>query len=164
MSASCCDKWGLLAEVEPLDEAAVLVRVLIAQVIEQLAPLAHQLEQPAPRVEILDVRLEMLGEAVDALGEERDLHLGRAGVGSRALVLLHYLRFLRNLQCHSLSLYVVSYLEGRHSNRTPPPPQGLPMFFSRLGEPEGPQGGAVAAPQPDHRAARSVDAAQAFRQ
>src|SRR5919108_3047714 len=70
----------LFAQAQPLDQVAVLVRVLALQVIEQLAPLAHQLEQPAARVEVLDVGLEMLGEAVDALGEERDLHLGRAGV------------------------------------------------------------------------------------
>jgi hypothetical protein len=48
-------------------------------------------------MEVLDVRLEVLGEAVDALGQERDLHLGRAGVLSRALVLLHHLLFLHNL-------------------------------------------------------------------
>ena len=48
-------------------------------------------------MEVLDVRLEMLGEAVDALGEERDLPLGRTGVLAGALVLLDDLLFLRNL-------------------------------------------------------------------
>src|SRR5262245_11239212 len=101
---SCCGVRDLLAKVEPLDQAAVLVRVLDSKVIEQLATLAHQLQEPAPRVEVLDVRLEVLGQAVDALGEERDLHFWRSGVGTGSLVLLHYLRFLRNLQSHSLSL------------------------------------------------------------
>ncbi len=48
-------------------------------------------------MEVLDVRLEMLGEAVDALGEERDLHFGRPGIGPGALVLLHHLLLLHNL-------------------------------------------------------------------
>src|SRR5262245_18087930 len=113
MSVSCCTWGDLLAKVEPLDQAAVFVRVLDSKIIEQLAPLAHQLEEPAPRVEVLDVRLEVLGQAVDPLGEERDLHFWRPGVGTGALVLLHYLRFLRNLQSHSLiSLKVVSLRAG----------------------------------------------------
>ena len=55
---------------------------------------------PAARVEILDVSLEVLGKAVDALGEERDLHLGRSGVLAGALVVPDHLRLLRDLQCH----------------------------------------------------------------
>src|SRR5687767_12510906 len=91
---------GLLAQAEALDHAAVLVRVRALQVIEQLAALADQLEQPATRVEILDVSLEVLGEPVDALGEKRHLDFRRAGIGARTLILLHDLRLLRNLQCH----------------------------------------------------------------
>jgi hypothetical protein len=55
-------------------------------------------------VKILDVRLEVVGETVDALGKERDLHLGRAGIVSGALVCLYDLRFLRDLQSHSQAL------------------------------------------------------------
>ena len=44
----------------------------------------------------------------DALGEQRDLHLGRAGIVSGALVLFDDLRFLRDLQSHLLSLFSVS--------------------------------------------------------
>jgi hypothetical protein len=57
-------------------------------------------------MEILDVGLEVLGEAVDALGEERYLHFGRAGILAGPLVLLNDLRFLRNLQSHTLRLLV----------------------------------------------------------
>src|SRR5712672_148556 len=94
----------LLAKSEALDQAAVLVRVLALQIIEQFAALADHLQEPAPRMEVLDVRLEVLGEAVDALGEQRNLHLGRARVPTGTLVGLHYLRFLRDLQWHLLSL------------------------------------------------------------
>jgi hypothetical protein len=44
----------------------------------------------------------MLGEAIDALGKERDLHFRGTGIVSGALVLLYDLRFLRNLQTHTL--------------------------------------------------------------
>src|SRR5687768_8143664 len=95
---------GLFAQTQPLDQVAVLVRVLALQIVEQLAALAHQLQEPAARMEILDVRLEMLGEAVDALGEERDLDFRRPGVVPGALVLLDHLSFLLNLQSHLYSL------------------------------------------------------------
>ena len=85
---------GLLAQSEPFDHVAVLVRVRALQVIEQLATLADHFQQPAARMDILGVRLEMLGETVDTLGEQGDLYLGRAGVGDRSLELFDYLRFL----------------------------------------------------------------------
>src|SRR5262245_7582273 len=106
----------LFAEAQPLDEVAVLVRVLALQVIEQLAALAHQLEEPAARMEVFDMRLEMLGEAIDALGEQRDLHLGRAGVLAGALVLLNHLLLLYDLQCHLVSLFTRSSCEPRILN------------------------------------------------
>ena len=53
-------------------------------------------------MEILDVGLEVLGQAVDALGQERDLHFRGAGIVPGALVLLDDLRFLRDLQTHAL--------------------------------------------------------------
>src|SRR5688500_8540113 len=84
----------LRGETQPLDQVAVLVRVLALQIVEQLAALAHHHEEPAARMEVFDVSLEMLGEAVDPLGEERDLHFGRPGVLARALVPLYALLFL----------------------------------------------------------------------
>src|SRR5690606_30128594 len=41
---------------------------------------ADQHEQPAPAVVVLPVLAQVLVEVVDALGEQRDLDLGRAGV------------------------------------------------------------------------------------
>src|SRR5690606_5841358 len=87
-----------------LDQVAVLARVRGPQIVEQLAPLADQLEQPPPGMEVLDVGLEVLGEAVDALGEERYLNLRRPGVVPRSLKGFDYLRFLRDLQCHAVFL------------------------------------------------------------
>ena len=52
-------------------------------------------------MEILGMRLEMLGKAVDAFGEQCDLDLGRAGICDRSLELFYDLRFLRDLQSHA---------------------------------------------------------------
>src|ERR1700694_2227645 len=55
-------------------------------------------------MKILDVRLEVIAQAGDALRQERDLYFRRSGVLARSLVRLHDLRFLRNLHDHALSL------------------------------------------------------------
>ena len=47
MSVSGRSIWELLAQSEPLDHGAVLVRVRGLQVVEQLAALADHLQQPA---------------------------------------------------------------------------------------------------------------------
>ena len=74
------DLFRLAADAQLLDDRPVALRVLLPQILEEPAPLADQHQQAAPRVMVLRVGLEVLGEAVDTLGEERDLHLGGAGV------------------------------------------------------------------------------------
>src|SRR5437762_504320 len=86
-----------------LPQGKVFLRGFKRDLLAQIASLDHQLEEPAPRMKILDVGLEVLGEAVDALGQQRDLHLGRPGIVACPLMLLDHLRFLRYLQCHFAS-------------------------------------------------------------
>jgi hypothetical protein len=64
----------LLADPEAADQLRVAVRVLPLQVIEQAAALSDQLEQPAPRMVVLRVGLEVFRQIVDSLAEERDLN------------------------------------------------------------------------------------------
>src|SRR2546423_1882855 len=64
---------SLLADAEPLDQLCVAIAVFAFEVIEQPAPLTDQLQQSAPRMMILDVRLEVLGQVADAFAEQRDL-------------------------------------------------------------------------------------------
>src|SRR5262245_48251821 len=70
----------LLTKSEPLDQGLVALDVDPLQIIELPAALAHQLEEATAGVVILLMSLEVLRELLDALGKERDLHLGRAGV------------------------------------------------------------------------------------
>ena len=75
----CLEKaaGALAADAELLDDRLVAWLVLALHVIEQLAALRDHLEQAAPRMVVLGVGLEVLGEVGDALGEDRDLDLGR---------------------------------------------------------------------------------------
>src|SRR5215216_3719385 len=70
----------LLTDTEALDDLSVTVDVLALQVIEQPPALANELQQPAPRMVILAVGLEVLGQVVDAFAENRDLNFWGAGV------------------------------------------------------------------------------------
>src|SRR5262249_49863402 len=80
---------GLLAaQTEVVDQVLVAIEILALQVVEEAAALADHLEQAAARVVIFVVGLEVLGEMRDALRQESDLDLGRAGV----LVVLPVLR------------------------------------------------------------------------
>ena len=75
------DQATLLAEPEVGDDLAVAIDVRLLEVVEKAATLADELEQATARMVVLLVGLEVLGEIGDALGDERDLDLGRAGVG-----------------------------------------------------------------------------------
>src|SRR3990172_2045578 len=68
------------ADSELVDDRAVALRVPVLEVLEEPAPLADQHEQPPARVMVLAVLFEVVGQPVDALGEQRDLDFGRAGV------------------------------------------------------------------------------------
>src|SRR5687768_3129551 len=75
------EKNSLPAEPESGDECPVPLDVVPSEVVEQTPPLANEHEQPAAGVMVLLVDLQVRREHVDAPGQERDLHLRRAGVG-----------------------------------------------------------------------------------
>src|SRR5262245_7072739 len=72
---------SLAPEAELLDQRAVGLEVLALEVVQEPAAPAHELEQAAARVVVLRVRAEMLGELVDPLRQQRNLHLRRPRVG-----------------------------------------------------------------------------------
>src|SRR5204862_4839956 len=95
--------WELAAQAELLDEGAVALEVVLLQVVQEAAAPPDELEQPAPRVVVVLVGAQMLGQVVDPLREHRGLYLRRARVG-RVLAVLPddlLLRFLG--QGHALS-------------------------------------------------------------
>ena len=66
----------LLPDAKSIDHVVVAMDITALQIIEQAAPLADHLEQPAARVIIFDVSLEMGGQFVDPLSQQRDLTSG----------------------------------------------------------------------------------------
>src|SRR5512137_1777924 len=112
----------LLAESELLDHDLVAVRVDLPEVVEETAPLPDQLEQAAAAVVILLVRLEVLGEVGDPLGDEGHLDLGRPGVLVVPAVLLDDFRLLlcdeRHIGCSLVRAVPVSGAKAlRHKDR-----------------------------------------------
>src|SRR4029079_19053282 len=78
---------GLPPQAELLDAGAVALEVALLQVLQEPAPATDELEHAAARVVIFRVRAQVLGQLVDAGGEERDLHVRGAGVLAVAAVL-----------------------------------------------------------------------------
>ena len=83
---SSCESLSTNAELR--DERSVPLDVVAPEVVEHATAAADEHQQPALRVKVLLVDLHVLRQVTDALGEERDLHLGRAGVGVVQLVAL----------------------------------------------------------------------------
>jgi hypothetical protein len=71
---------ALLADVQLLDKGTVFFDILSAEIFEQGTPLADQLEEPEPRMMVRLKTVQVPRDMVDALGKERDLDLGAAGV------------------------------------------------------------------------------------
>lgn len=78
---------------EALDERAVAGDVDLRDVLQQATATTHEQQQTAPRVVIVLVHLEVFGEVLDALGQQRDLRLRGAGIGVVQAVLAQDLFF-----------------------------------------------------------------------
>src|SRR6185437_6297833 len=75
-------------QAETADQRLVALGVLALQVTEQAAAMVDHLQKATTRMMVLLVRLEMVGQLLDARGQQRDLHLRRTGVGRCAAVIL----------------------------------------------------------------------------
>ena len=63
-------------EPELGDDRSVALDVGALQIIQQPAALADKLEQPAPRVVVVGVRFQVIGEVIDPFAKDCDLDLG----------------------------------------------------------------------------------------
>src|SRR5690606_12421611 len=94
---------ALSAQAEPLDERAVALDVDAAQVTEEAATLTDEEQQTTTAVVVVLVLLEVLGQVLDAPRQQRDLHLGGAGVARVGRVLGDDLLLHCGIQGHWLS-------------------------------------------------------------
>jgi hypothetical protein len=82
-------KAVLVTEPQFLNQLAVSLDISPPQIVQQSATLAYHLQEAAATVVILAVFTEMIREVVDALGQDRDLNLGRPSVCLMGTVLLN---------------------------------------------------------------------------
>jgi hypothetical protein len=78
----------LIPEPEFLNDLPVGVDVRTLEVVEQTATLSDHLEKPTTTVMVLFVGPEVVGQVIDAFGENRDLNASRSGVGLMRPILL----------------------------------------------------------------------------
>lgn len=78
---------NLLSQAETTNQFVITIDIATLQIIQQTAALANQFEQSTARMIVFLMRLEMIGEFVDALGQERHLNFRRTGIRSVCLVL-----------------------------------------------------------------------------
>ena len=81
-------KSEAIAKAEAADQALVAGHVLLLHIVQQAAALADENQQATTAVEILWVRLQVLGQFRDAAREQRDLHLGAAGIARLGRIFL----------------------------------------------------------------------------
>src|SRR3546814_6573030 len=72
------DLRRLTAQLQSLDQRFVTRVVDSLDVVQKTPTLADHDEKAPSRVEVLLVRLHVLGQVADALGQDRDLHLRRS--------------------------------------------------------------------------------------
>ena len=77
----------LLSETESLNYRTVSLDILLCKVIKKLLSVSNHLGKTSLRMEILRILLHVLGKAVDSIGKDSDLYLGRASVVLVDLVL-----------------------------------------------------------------------------
>ena len=77
----------LFTQPKSRDGDAISLHVLPGQICEKPAALSYELEETTSRVEIVPVRAQVICEAGDPLGQQRDLNLGRTGVIRMRLIL-----------------------------------------------------------------------------
>src|SRR5207245_978782 len=74
------DAVCLMAETQLVDELPIPFQVHALQVLQQAAALTDHSQEAALPVVVLGMRPEVIGQAVDPLGEQRDLDRGGARV------------------------------------------------------------------------------------
>src|SRR6266581_4264818 len=88
---------ALPAQPQFFDQCPVSLQVVFLEIGQEPTTTPDELQQPAARVVVLRMRAQMLREVVDALRQQRNLHLGRARVVLARPMLAHDLQlgFLR---------------------------------------------------------------------
>ncbi len=74
------NRRSLATDIQTLQQLIILGQIVALDVVEQFATAAGQSDQSTACVEILAVYAQVLGQVVDACGQQRDLDLTGASV------------------------------------------------------------------------------------
>ncbi len=72
---------NLFLQTELLDECRVATLIILLKVAKVRTTVCDHLQKPTTRVEVLLVLLEVLCKLLNSLGQNTDLHAGRAVIG-----------------------------------------------------------------------------------
>jgi hypothetical protein len=85
---------GLSTQAKRLYDGAVSLDVIFLDVVEQASAPPNQHEQPSAGMVVLFVDLQMLGQILNAMGEQSNLDFGAAGVGIMQFIFFDQLLFV----------------------------------------------------------------------
>jgi hypothetical protein len=77
---NCIRGTSLAPYAEPFDKRLIPRLISCLDIVEQLAALGNELEEPTARVIVFEMGLKMLGQICDTLSQNRYLNLWRTGV------------------------------------------------------------------------------------
>jgi hypothetical protein len=60
------------------NQLTISLKVVLLEVFQKASPFSNHHQQPPSRVVVLSVNFKVLGEVIDPLGKNRDLHIRRA--------------------------------------------------------------------------------------
>jgi hypothetical protein len=70
----------LFAQPKLLDQRPIPLNVLVLEVVQEAAPLAHQFDQSPAGVVVFGVGLEMIRQVTDPLAQDGHLYFGGTGI------------------------------------------------------------------------------------
>ena len=86
--------WALAAQTEVGDQLPILLDIFALQVAQQTTALPDLEQQATAAVMVFFMNLEVLGQLIDRVREDRDLDLGRTGIVGSTTVFAGDLRLL----------------------------------------------------------------------
>jgi hypothetical protein len=88
----------------------------LPEIIEKSSSLSYKLQEPSTGMVIFRMGLEVLGEILDALTQQRNLHFRGAGIALMKSELLYYPFFLLLSTPHDLRFVSLSFFTDRISS------------------------------------------------
>ncbi|GMQ93883.1 MAG: hypothetical protein BMS9Abin12_1363 [Acidimicrobiia bacterium] len=96
--AEAASRFVLATQSQFCNQGSVTLHILFLEVPEQSPSFSDHHEQTSPAVMVFLVDLQMLGEMIDTLSQQRDLDLRRACVrGVRAIFIYNNLRVVHEV-------------------------------------------------------------------